>query len=971
MSAQERSQAPEAESSWAAPEAVESGPAAEPAASGRAPLLGGRLGRRMARAGWPPGDGAASLAGLTHPTGGGHRAAFAHQLQRQRGNRAVLGAIQTKLTIGQPGDVYEREAERVADAVMRMPGPGASVAAAQPRFHLRSGGDRTGPVQAQPASGRLSREQEASAAVARTLRAEGQPLPGRTRAFFEQRFGHEFRQVSVHAGDAAAESTRELQASAYTVGSDLVFAEGRYRPYSQEGRTLLAHELAHVVQQTSSAPTAIQCSFLTKTEPAGPETAEASLPAHPRRPPHEIVIMSGGPTSHREDPLHDESPLNYATAARIRIERLMESAFGGQRQMIPQDHITWLVVRPPYRYRAIEDGKAAGHYTEYLLRERLPYLQAAWNRLAGAWRGKHPEEGGDVQSGAQAISLHFVDGVADFIDFMNEGGAGGGRTHMSFATFTLASLPIGRFEYFGHGGPGLFWFTMGWRHLRVQDEILSTDDIASLDPNAFVQEGEYRSWSCNTAVPPDTNRASFIKAWVEHIGGRFVGAFGRTTYKLILDRKKVVLSTEEPAYWMTAQAVGSAPTEVAPAGAGAAPASIPSYPGWVHESDLPPETEGGGPAPEAGGESGATPGGVPGVSQWMPSPTELAAIGEGARASARAAEPEAGPTDMCIAEVVPLDEPADPGDLVCSPEGAGRLNINMCMPEDAPVSHTAAPEPSAGAPTGPGYYRVHECYVSNPDALCAPNAADPAWHPFLDAVANSAYNETLDINSLPGTGARLVGIGSEAYARSRGFYIGVVQRNGRIYYKIFGSRGAHAGIPGRWYAARNLPGTSAQLGRLVSPRVGLLSGLRSGTAGLGGALTVAGDVLQYAVDPQKEVASVDFAVDVGFDLLKSGVSTAAAGAAGAGVTSALAGGALGATIGSAAPVIGTIVGFVVGVLVAMAVEYFISDFRASVKAWLRERHDIRHTPGQAGASPGGTPAERQGGGGGQPGGGGK
>lgn len=78
----------------------------------------------------------------------------------------------------------------------------------------------------------------------------GQPLDPLTRQFMESRFGYEFSHVRVHAGACAARSARALQARAYTVGTNIVFAKGRYHPHTSAGKYLLAHELAHVVQQS-------------------------------------------------------------------------------------------------------------------------------------------------------------------------------------------------------------------------------------------------------------------------------------------------------------------------------------------------------------------------------------------------------------------------------------------------------------------------------------------------------------------------------------------------------------------------------------------------------------------------------------------------------------------------------------------------------------------------------------------------
>jgi hypothetical protein len=85
--------------------------------------------------------------------------------------------------------------------------------------------------------------------VYQVLRSPGQPLDPETRAFFEPRFGHDFSDVRVHADGRAARSAQAVGALAYTVGSTIVFGDGRYDPKSRAGLRLLAHELAHVTQQ--------------------------------------------------------------------------------------------------------------------------------------------------------------------------------------------------------------------------------------------------------------------------------------------------------------------------------------------------------------------------------------------------------------------------------------------------------------------------------------------------------------------------------------------------------------------------------------------------------------------------------------------------------------------------------------------------------------------------------------------------
>jgi hypothetical protein len=94
------------------------------------------------------------------------------------------------------------------------------------------------------------RVEDAPEIVQDALRAPGEPLDGGTRAFMESRFGHDFSNVRVHADGRGAASSAAVGALAYTVGHHIAFEAGRYEPSTSAGRRLLAHELAHVVQQS-------------------------------------------------------------------------------------------------------------------------------------------------------------------------------------------------------------------------------------------------------------------------------------------------------------------------------------------------------------------------------------------------------------------------------------------------------------------------------------------------------------------------------------------------------------------------------------------------------------------------------------------------------------------------------------------------------------------------------------------------
>lgn len=93
-----------------------------------------------------------------------------------------------------------------------------------------------------------------AAADLRAIFGSGRPLDAGTRAEMRATFGHDFSRVRVHTGAAADQSARLLHARAWTLGNDIVFAAGRYAPHTAAGRRLLAHELAHTIQQAGAAP---------------------------------------------------------------------------------------------------------------------------------------------------------------------------------------------------------------------------------------------------------------------------------------------------------------------------------------------------------------------------------------------------------------------------------------------------------------------------------------------------------------------------------------------------------------------------------------------------------------------------------------------------------------------------------------------------------------------------------------------
>jgi len=192
-------------------------------------------------------------------------------LQRTIGNRAVQrlmksGALQARLRIGAPGDIYEQEADRVAEQVMSMAetkvsentevsGKGSDnpVQRACPKCTDHRLSEKEEVLQPKEVPGLIPEITPGLDADINSIRGGGQPLPESVRDFFEPRFGHDFSQTRVHVDAKAAESASAVNALAYTVGRDIVFGAGQYAPDKTAGKRLIAHELTHVMQQSGAA----------------------------------------------------------------------------------------------------------------------------------------------------------------------------------------------------------------------------------------------------------------------------------------------------------------------------------------------------------------------------------------------------------------------------------------------------------------------------------------------------------------------------------------------------------------------------------------------------------------------------------------------------------------------------------------------------------------------------------------------
>jgi len=168
------------------------------------------------------------------------------------GDSGALPFIQAKLTINNPGDKFEQEADAMADKVMRKEEPGMQVQPApisdiqRKCSHCEEEGKK---MQRKEANGSAVGTGNELENYVGDLSGSGQRLPDDVRNYYEPRFGYDFSNVKVHTDSAAANSAQSVQALAYTSGQNIVFNQGQYSPGSESGKKLLAHELTHVVQQ--------------------------------------------------------------------------------------------------------------------------------------------------------------------------------------------------------------------------------------------------------------------------------------------------------------------------------------------------------------------------------------------------------------------------------------------------------------------------------------------------------------------------------------------------------------------------------------------------------------------------------------------------------------------------------------------------------------------------------------------------
>ena len=209
-----------------------------------------------------------SDARLSHPANAGQKADIVSGLQRRYGNAYVQRllssrGVQAKLTVNPPDDQYEKEADRVAEAVAKAPEGQAQRQSEEEEEPVqgkaagsqiaegvrRQPEEEEEPIQPKVEAGRTPAVSEELEGRINAARGGGEPLADSVRASVEPHFERDLSAVRVHTDAEADALSHQLSARAFTTGHDVFFREGEYQPESEGGRSLIGHELTHVVQQ--------------------------------------------------------------------------------------------------------------------------------------------------------------------------------------------------------------------------------------------------------------------------------------------------------------------------------------------------------------------------------------------------------------------------------------------------------------------------------------------------------------------------------------------------------------------------------------------------------------------------------------------------------------------------------------------------------------------------------------------------
>ncbi len=209
-----------------------------------------------------------------------------------------------------------------------------------------------------------------NAAVSRLLAGgDGAAIPQRLRQDMERRFGQDFGAVRIHDGREGARAAETISAKAFTFGPHIAFASGRFAPDTQEGRRLLGHELAHVIQQRRGGPATSRIDGKGSLEGEAARASQAAAGADGA-----IVVTGGSAVGVAADPAPDQPWYKRAATNLFDAASAARDAYDDPRAALDKAEAA--------AKEAFSKSAAKGVYDEYAgkAREMATEAKAAWDK---------------------------------------------------------------------------------------------------------------------------------------------------------------------------------------------------------------------------------------------------------------------------------------------------------------------------------------------------------------------------------------------------------------------------------------------------------------------------------------------------------------------------------------------------------------------------------------------------------------
>lgn len=432
-----------------------------------------------------------------------------------------------------------------------------------------------------------------SDAVQQGLQSPAEPLDADTRRAMEERFHEDFSDVRVHIGSRAAQSARAVDAAAFTVGRDVVFADGRYRPNDPVAKWILAHELAHVVQQRAS------------DHPKSPLTVAKSSGAHERE-----AQRAAGAVTHGQG-------VTQLTAAAPQVARVTDEELAMKEEWhekSPEERQKIMAAGPKLEYGAIKEGayKAAIEGATALRKSLVARMRADAETM--------PPDMKEIALGEAEAVNDLLQIVFNFVFFVIGVIVGLGEGVVDLVK-GLVNLLIVLLKLLGH------W----WDSVRKNDPKYVMDDVRAFQQflNNFVPGLKVliAEWTTKFSNAPQERQA----AMVGEIVGQII-AFIATWEATVGKAGKAGTGTKGALELAPATAGARAPVGAGAKALEAAKLGGPAAPGLViaQASSLQPKDKGGAQQPSGGAKTGGG-----GVAPKKPRPMRVeeppVTVGPGAR----------------------------------------------------------------------------------------------------------------------------------------------------------------------------------------------------------------------------------------------------------------------------------------------------------------------------------------------------